>query len=103
MRLDPHSVADFDEGRTTDLHLELRVDLEGRCLEGTAILHFAEPHAGPLHLDARGLHIESIDDGRQPLPYSWLAEDPVLGTPLRIERPAATDTIRIRYRAAEDA
>ncbi len=103
MRQDPHSVADFDEGRTTDLHLTLSVDLEAHRLLGSAILHFDGPHAGPLHLDARGLEIESVDDGSQALPYTWLPEDPVLGRPLRIERPAATDTVRISYRTSPDA
>lgn len=103
MRLDPHSVADFDEGRTTDLRLELRVDPEARRLEGTAVLTFDGPHAGPLHLDARGLHIEAIEADGQALSWSFLDEDPVLGTPLRIERPTPTATLSIRYRAAEDA
>jgi aminopeptidase N len=103
VRRDPHSVTDFAEGRTTDLHLDLKVDPAARRFEGTAILHFDRPHTGPLHLDARDLHIEGIDDGSQPLPWSWGEADPVLGRPLRIERPAATDTVRIRYRAADDA
>jgi len=103
VRKDPHSVTDFAQGRTTDLHLDLKVDPVARTFEGTAILHFDRPHTGALHLDARGLEIERVDDGSQPLPWSWGEDDPVLGQPLRIERTAATDTIRIRYRAARDA
>ena len=103
-RADPHSYADTSQPQARSIDLSLRVDFEERVLEGEAALHFREPGAGPLDLDTRDLRIESVVglDGA-PLAYALAAAEPVLGSRLRIQLPAGSRGVRIRYRTSPQA
>ena len=103
-RADPHSYADTSQPQARSIDLSLRVDFEERVLEGEAALHFREPGAGPLDLDTRDLRIESVAglDGA-PLACALAAAEPVLGSRLRIQLPAGSRGVRIRYRTSPQA
>jgi hypothetical protein len=59
---------------------------------------------GPLDLDTRDLAIESITDGEgRTLAHTLHPAYPVLGARLRIELPAGTRAIRIRYKTVPTA
>jgi leukotriene-A4 hydrolase len=103
MRTDPHSVTDLTEGRTTDVHLDWEIDLQARRIQGEATLRFETAQAGTLHLDTRGLEVLEVYDDRGPIPWSWGTDDAVLGTPLVIERPTPSQTVRVRYRTGANA
>ena len=105
-RPDPHSVTDDAQPRTRHLEWDARVDFETKRLTARATLHFHAPSsaAGPLDLDARGLEIAAVTDlTGAPLRWQPLPIDPILGTPFRIELPAAAAGVRLDYRTAADA
>ncbi len=103
-RPDPHSFFDPAHGEARHLHLDLDLDFETRVVDGTVTLHFAEPRQGPLVLDTRDLEILRVADGEgRDLAWSLGETDPVLGTPLRIERAQPSARIRIRYRTSPGA
>ncbi len=103
-KLDPHSVTDLDQGRIIAFHLDLNVDFDQRRLHGAVELELAEPGTGPLELDTRHLTIDAVRDADgNDLPFTLGDEDPIIGTPLRIERPAATARLRIEYATAPTA
>src|SRR5260370_32213068 len=103
-RLDPHSYADTAQPQTKSIELSLKVDLASRTLSGEAVLRFRQAGAGPLDLDTRDLRIESVTalDGAK-LGYELAAPEPILGSPLRIELPAAARGVRLRYSTSPSA
>jgi len=104
MRLDPHSYADTDQPRTRSIDLSLRADFDRRVLEGEIALHFRAPGSGPIDLDTRDLRIHSVESLEgSPLPHELFAPEPILGARLRVELPARSTGIRIRYRTSEEA
>ncbi len=61
-RLDPHSFTDSEQPQTRTLRWKARVDFAQRTLHGEATLIFHKPaeHAGPLHLDTRGITVHEV-------------------------------------------
>jgi leukotriene-A4 hydrolase len=106
-RLDPHSYCDSDQPETAFFDWQVRVDFERRQLTGQVVLTFAASAArqrgGVIDLDTRSLQIEAVEAAGQPLPYELGAEDPVLGSRLRITLPPGTPSVLIRYRTGEQA
>jgi len=103
-RFDPHSFADFDQGRVTHIGLDLTVDFAASQLRGSAILTLAATADGLLELDTRDLQVEGVTDAAgNELPWSWGETDPILGTPLRVELPAATGALTVTYHTSPDA
>lgn len=103
---DPHSCARPAEATVRHLRLDLTVDFASRTLHGTATWQLAmQPGATTLWLDTRGLVIEALTlaDGVTPTDFELGADDPVLGRSLRIDVPADTDAVLIRYRTAPEA
>lgn len=104
-RLDPHSHADPDQGRTRHLRWQLRVDFPSRTIEGDVTLDLEAPApGGPFDLDTKGLTLHAVEgaDGA-PLRHQLGDEDPILGRRLRIELPAGARAVRIRYKTSPDA
>src|SRR5260370_15504656 len=103
-RLDPHSYADTAQPQTRSIELSVKVDFASRTLSGEAVLRFRQAGAGPLDLDTRDLRIESVTalDGAK-LGYELAAPEPILGSRLRIELPAAARGVRIRYSTSPPA
>jgi aminopeptidase N len=102
---DPHSHANLDQVRMTDLYLDLAVDFEARRLEGFADLElrWIDPDARELVLDTRDLSISRVEgrgpDGTwQTLRHALGARDPMLGQPLRIRAPQQPTRVRVHYR-----
>jgi leukotriene-A4 hydrolase len=103
-RFDPHSYTDPSQGTTTRLELDLAVDFAARTLAGEAVLHLAEPGAGPLDLDTRDLTIEAVlDAAGTPIPYELADAEDWMGARLTVDRPAGTAAIRIRYTTSPEA
>ena len=116
LALDPHSYANQGTLRVHHLRLQLAVDFAQRTLAGTAIWLLTEPvglaaagHPGPaeLVLDTRGLLLESVHLGEAAdgpaAAYTLASADAVLGQALRVELPAGTAAVSIRYRTAPEA
>jgi len=103
-RLDPHSYADATQPQVVFFAWKATVDFDARRLVGNVELTLAAPSAGPLDLDTRGLDIESAAgaDGR-PLPFRLEAEEPILGSRLRLDLPPATRSVHIAYRTRPNA
>src|SRR5205823_1040881 len=66
-------------------------------------LRFASPASGPLDLDSRGLEIHDVTAHGRAVPWSFAETDPILGTRLRLELPAGTSELAIRYATSPDA
>src|SRR5262245_57203165 len=104
-RTDPHSFFDSSHARADTLSWLARVDFATRTLECEATLRFRDPaEAGPLDLDTRDLRIASVADDRgRPLPFELGAADPILGSRLRLQVPAGSTSVRIRYATSPNA
>src|SRR5437868_9880596 len=97
-RLDPHSYADTDQPRTERIELQLRVDFEQKILRGECRLLFSERDSGPLDLDTRDLTIAQVTDlSGRPVPFTVHEPEPILGSRLRIQVPADSEGVRVRY------
>jgi len=98
VRLDPHSYADSEQPQTRSIDLSLRADFAARVLDGEIALHFRAPGEGPLDLDTRALTVRAVTalDGA-PLRHELFAAEPILGARLRVELPAGTRGVRVRY------
>jgi len=103
-RMDPHSYFDTDQPRTRHLQLRLEVDFDRQQLDGEAVLELEAPGSGRLDLDTRGLEIRSVRAaGGADIPYQVAAEEPILGSRLRLDLPPGTGAVAISYRTAPDA
>ena len=114
--LDYHSYSNVDQFRATHLELDLRIDLEGKTIDGTVGLEFKrlEPRSTRLVLDTKDL---SVNDVRQKStdvlgatsknqtiwvsrPFHLEKADPILGSALVIDLPPSrgqTEFIQIDY------
>jgi len=103
-RQDPHSYSDLEQGRLTEVALELRVDFAASLLRGRARLTLEEPTGGTLDLDARDLAIEQIRsvDGAS-IPFALSDADPVLGSKLSVDLPQGTAAFDVFYATSPQA
>jgi len=106
---DPHSYANSDAVRVEHAHLDLSVSFEQRQLSGFVELRLKrlDPKAQQLVLDTRDLSIESVlaisNDQFHASAFKLAPRDPVFGSALTIELPAAADRVRIHYHTAPEA
>ncbi|MEA3196584.1 MAG: leukotriene-A4 hydrolase [Gammaproteobacteria bacterium] len=114
--LDYHSFANVDQFRVTHIELDLRVDLEGKVIGGTAALELKrlDPRATQLVLDTKALMINDVTQKATDVlgataknqtiwvsrPFHLEKADPILGSALVIELPPTrkpVESIRIDY------
>ena len=103
-RSDPHSCFDSAQPRTRHLDLDLAVDFDRKRVAGQVTLTLERASSGPFDLDTKGLVIASVrtDRGR-PIAYEPGAEEPILGSRLRLDLPAGTEKVVIAYETGPDA
>ncbi len=103
-RPDPHSYFDDTQPRVRALDLALTCDFERRRLSGIATLRFESEVSGVLDLDSRALAIHAVetDDG-QSVPFAVSEDEPILGQRLRLQLPAGTRAIAVRYQTSAEA
>ena len=103
-RPDPHSYYDDTQARTRALGLKLTLDFGRKVIDGEATLELTGPSAGPMDLDSRGLTITDVStETGAAVPFSLGEEDPILGQRLRLDLPAGTRSIVLRYRTSPEA
>ncbi len=114
--LDYHSFANVDQFRATHLDLELRVDLEGKVINGIAALEFKrlDPRSTQLVLDTKDLTINDVSQKSTDVlgatsknqtiwvsrPFHLEKPDRILGSALVIDLPPSrksVESIRIEY------
>ena len=100
---DPHSHADFDQGRVLSLDLDLTVDFAVSRIRGRCELQLAAPATGPLDLDARDLEITGITAGGTDVSWDLGERDDVLGSRLRVELPAGATSFVVEYTTGPEA
>ncbi|MCA1826596.1 MAG: M1 family metallopeptidase [Myxococcales bacterium] len=104
MRPDPHSYADTGQPQTSSISFDLHVDFELKTLSGEIELRFREPGSGPLDLDTNGLRIAALTSlAGAALKFELARPEPILGARLRIDLPAQTRGVRIRYATSPGA
>lgn len=102
-RLDPHSYNDSAQPETRFVEWRAHVDFTSRTIAAEATLHLSEG-GGPLDLDTRDLHIDTVVDGTgSALKWELFPAEPILGSRLRIAVPADQVTITIGYRTSPEA
>lgn len=103
-RIDPHSYTDTEQPRVQHVRLHWQVDFNTQRLSGTATLVFAQPSAGPVDLDTKGLTILAVQTppGHQ-VPYDLGDDAPILGRKLRLTLPEQTSEVTITYHTAPEA
>ncbi len=104
-RLDPHSVADASQPIVTRFNWDARVDFESKRLHCAVTLELSDSVSKKtlLDLDTRGLEVESVTSGDDPLEFEWLKADPVLGTGLRVHLINRVGRVVIKYRTSNEA
>ncbi len=101
---DPHSYFDDAQPLTERWELKLAADFGRKILEGTITLRFARPGQGPLDLDTRGLEIRGVTaSSGAPVPFALQAEEPILGSRLRLELPPGTAAVTVAYATRPDS
>jgi aminopeptidase N len=105
MRRDPHSYADDTQAEVVHFDWRARFDFAARVIAAEARLRLRAPAtAGPLDLDTRDLSIEAVsDEAGQPLAWQLDGAEPILGARLRVQLPAGTRELAIRYRTSPAA
>lgn len=103
-RLDPHSYLDSEQPRTRRLELRLDVDFDRRRIAGEVVLELECEASGALDLDTKGLAVHSARtaSGAQ-VAFALADEEPILGRRLRLELPASTRQVSIRYETSPEA
>jgi len=102
-RPDPHSYFDDAQPRARQLRLRWEVDFDARRLGGEATLDFGTEVSGVLDLDTKGLEISEVSVDGRPLAWDLAPEEPILGRRLRLDLPAGTRELSLRYATAADA
>lgn len=103
-RIDPHSYYDDTQPRIKCFDLELDADFAARTLAGQVVLTLERSAGGNLDLDSRGLALEeAVNQHGAKITFAFGEEDPILGRRLRLELPAGTEKITIRYRTSPEA
>jgi leukotriene A-4 hydrolase/aminopeptidase len=103
-RPDPHSHYDAAQPRARRLRLKLGVDFKAKRIDGEVTLMFGNAVSGPLDLDTKGLEIHSVEvPGHGPATWALGEVDAILGQRLRLDLPADTEEVVIRYRTGADA
>ncbi len=102
-RPDPHSCFDDSQPRARQVRLWWEVDFDARCLRGEAILDFGAEVSGIVDLDTKGLALAEVLAAGRPLAWDLAPEEPILGRRLRLDLPAGTREVTIRYATAPDA
>jgi aminopeptidase N len=119
---DEHSFANIDQFRVTHIDLDLRVDMQGKSISGTATLNFKrlDPRAAQLVLDTKDLMVTDVSQKATDVlgataksqttwvsrPFHMGKPDPILGSALVIDLPQTRKTIesvRIDYETLDTA
>jgi leukotriene-A4 hydrolase len=105
---DIHSFGNAAVVRPTHLALDLALDFDRKTLRGTCELTLAYAgdgsEANVLDLDSRGLLVEAVSAGGQPLAFERGPADPILGERLRITLPSPRPgKVKVAYATAPGA
>ncbi|MHB8719914.1 MAG: M1 family metallopeptidase [Steroidobacteraceae bacterium] len=119
---DDLSFANIEQFRVTHIDLDLRVDVQGKSISGTATLDYKrlDPRAAQLVLDTKDLMVTDVSQKATDVlgataksqapwvsrPFHMGKADPILGSALVIDLPQARKTIesvRIEYETADTA
>ncbi len=106
MVMDVHSFSRPWEVRVTHLHLILKADFSIKMLQGAAILSLErQPGKDTLFLDSKDLAISSVMDALngQPLKWSFMPEDSILGKGIRIALAEKTKEVTVYYSTSPKA
>jgi leukotriene-A4 hydrolase len=119
---DEHSFANIDQFRVTHIDLDLRVDVQGKSISGTATLDFKrlDPLAAQLVLDTKDLMVTDVSQKATDVlgataksqtpwvsrPFHMGKPDPILGSALVIDLPQtrkSIESVRIEYETLDTA
>lgn len=102
---DYHSFSNPELIKVTHIDLYLSADFTKRVLLGSASLSVERQveNANELIVDTRGLSIENVKDGSEPLDFTLAENDPNLGAALHITLKPTTQTVTIDYATSPQA
>ena len=102
-RHDPHSHADFSQGRIQHIVFQLEVDFERHELRVTCRYRLERPAPGPFDLDTRGLKIHSVRAEGRAIAFSLGEEDSILGRRLRLRDLRGAPSFEIEFTVPPEA
>lgn len=103
---DPHSYGNTRNVRPSHLSLDLRLDFDRCCIDGscTLTLAWSDDASGYVDLDTKGLTIAAVTDAQgKTLRYEMASPQGFMGSKLRITVPDQPTQIRIAYSTAPSA
>ena len=102
-RHDPHSYADFSQGRIRHITFQLEVSFEDRQLRGMCRYTLEQPVAGSFDLDTRDLQIHAVRSEAGSIEYSIGDEDAIFGRRLRLKDLHGATSFEIEFTAPPEA
>ncbi|ESQ93080.1 peptidase M1 [Asticcacaulis sp. AC460] len=103
--VDDHSYAQPQVARVNHVDVDLTADFTKKLFKGTATLTLTtEANAKQVILDVKALNIEKVTDASgAPLTYSIGKDDPMMGSPLKIELPQGAQKIIVHYQTTANS
>ncbi|CAG5085014.1 M1 family metallopeptidase [Parvicella tangerina] len=101
--MDEHTLSNYNEAKTTHLHLDIAVSFDEKKISGTAI-HTIENLKGveEIVFDTKALIISDVTiDGGQATTFEMGEYDELLGTPLKVAITPETKTVEIAYETTD--
>jgi len=103
-QLDPHSYFDTTQPVSRHLYFKWFVDFDRRRIDGSVAIELAEPSAGCLDLDTKGIEIHSVrTQAGAAVPWQLGSPDAILGSRLRLDLPEGTTSLTIHYASSPEA
>jgi leukotriene-A4 hydrolase len=93
---DPHSFADFSQGRIKHIDFEIEVDFTTRTMKVLAHYHLDHPVTGSFFLDTRAVEIERVSQEGRDIPWVLDKQDEIIGERLHLQDLVQADHFSIQ-------
>ncbi len=100
---DPHSFADFSQGRIKHIDFEIEVDFTTRTMKVLAHYHLDHPVTGSFFLDTRALEIERISQEGRDILWVLDKQDEIIGERLHLQDLVQADHFSIQLTTSPTA
>jgi leukotriene-A4 hydrolase len=100
---DPHSYADFAQGKITHIDLRIQVDFETHILNVEADYRFGEPINGSLYLDSAAIDLMQAVAGEQNVEWKFDTQDEILGERLHLKGLKNASTLTLKFVTSPEA
>jgi aminopeptidase N len=96
--VDPHSFANFDQGKISHIDFKFDVDFATRTIQGEAEYRLDRPVSGSLFLDSRDIDVSHIHTGDQEILWELDESDSILGQRLHLKDLEGVSSFRMEFK-----